>query len=528
MKRTGFKGRWGRAGLAVALAAAWVTVSPVQAQPEAAADAEAPETQGPVARPAKPRSIGEVVNVFNATHLKAGQRAELAVTVFRDSRVDGDVDDVCVTVFGNATVNGRVGSECVTVFGDLDLNSEVEGELVVVMGQARLGPRAVVHGDTIVVGGRLTADPEATLHGQKLEVAGFLPAIGDWFRYGLFWGRPFPPTVGWVWFVVGLHFLLYLLVAALLSRPVESCERVLEAQALPAFGIGLLGLILSAPLSFVLLVSGVGLLILPFVAVAAVAALVIGKAALFQWIGRSICRRFNTAGTCPPLLGFAAGFGIVSLLYMVPLLGFVFYGLFIPLAFGAAIMAVAEVIRANRAAKAPPSLPGMPAPGSSAAMDTAAGADATGTTLAFGTPAAAATSLVATGAAAAAEFASMPRAGFWIRTAAVLLDFILLGWVFAALSFPAFLPLWIAYHVGMWTWKGTTIGGIVCGLKVVRLDLRRLDFTVALVRSLAAVFSTLPLLIGFFWAGWSAEKQSWHDKIAGTVIVKVPRGVSLI
>jgi uncharacterized RDD family membrane protein YckC len=88
--------------------------------------------------------------------------------------------------------------------------------------------------------------------------------------------------------------------------------------------------------------------------------------------------------------------------------------------------------------------------------------------------------------------------------------------------------LWIAYHVGMWAWKGTTIGGIVCGLKVVREDGRSLDFTVSLVRSLAAVFSFVALGMGFFWAGWSPERQSWHDKIAGTVIVKVPKGTPLI
>lgn len=533
MKRHDFAHWLGQLGLVALLAAGGLGPFRVAAQtslpPGPAVAAEEP-ADPPAPRPERPRSVGEVVNVFNPTHLRAGQRADVAVTVFGDARVEGDVADVCVTVFGNATVRGRVDAECVTVFGDLDLDSEVAGDLVVVMGQARLGPNAVIHGETIVVGGKLTADPAATLHGQKVEVAGFLPAIGDWFRYGLFWGRPLPPALGWVWFIVGLHFLLYLLLAALLPRPVEACERVLENQALPAFGVGLLGLILSAPLSFVLMVSGVGLLILPFVLLAALAALCLGKTAMFQWVGRSICRRFHSAGTCPPMLGFVAGFGVVSLLYMVPLLGFVFYGLFIPLAFGAALLAVAEVIRANRAARVPPPAPfSGPAPDVPPAPTGGAGApDPAGTALAFSMPAAGAGPARGPAFAGSAEFASLPRAGFWLRTAACLLDFILLGWVFARLSFPAFLPLWIAYHVGMWTWKGTTIGGIVCGLKVIRMDGRTVDFPVALVRSLSALFSALPLFIGFFWAGWSPDKQSWHDKIAGTLIVKVPRGVSLI
>jgi len=34
--------------------------------------------------------------------------------------------------------------------------------------------------------------------------------------------------------------------------------------------------------------------------------------------------------------------------------------------------------------------------------------------------------------------------------------------------------------------------------------------------------------LGFFWAGWDQQKQAWHDKIAGTFMVKVSKGVSLV
>lgn len=126
-----------------------------------------------------------------------------------------------------------------------------------------------------------------------------------------------------------------------------------------------------------------------------------------------------------------------------------------------------------------------------------------------------------------AEYALMPRAGFWVRFGAALLDFILLCWLIPTTG-PFFIPAWIAYHAAMWSWKGTTIGGIVCGLKLIRADGRAVDVSVAIVRSLAAVFSLIALGLGFFWAGWTKERQSWHDKIAGTVIVRVPRGVSLV
>jgi uncharacterized RDD family membrane protein YckC len=144
------------------------------------------------------------------------------------------------------------------------------------------------------------------------------------------------------------------------------------------------------------------------------------------------------------------------------------------------------------------------------------------------------------------DFTRLPRAGFWLRFAAVLLDLILVGIVtdFIVPHLPVFryvhrdfslsidnpvgLLIWLGYHVGMWVWRGTTIGGIVCNLKVVRLDGRPMDVGVALVRGLGSIFSFLALGIGFFWAGWSSERQSWHDKIAGTTIVKVPKGIPLI
>ncbi len=570
MTRKSFRGHgWTwltAAALAIAAGLPPKTAAQVQgtSPAEPVAPAQPAATASSVFSEDRPRSIGELVNIFSSSELRADRRAEMVVTVFGHAQIDGPVDDQCVTVFGNARVNGEIGDQCVTVFGDLDLNSEVHGQVVVVGGQARLGPKAVVHGECIVVGGKLTKDPDAQLLSQKIEIGGFLPSFGAWFTKGLFLARPLPPSVDWVWIIVGLHFLAYLLLAALIPRPVEACERTLESQALQAFGVGLLGLILSAPLSFVLMASGVGLLILPFLWLACVVALFTGKAAMFQWMGRSICRRLNTAGTCPPLLGFLVGFALITVLYMVPLLGLVIWGLSIPLGFGAALMALIETIKASRATKPSPPVPipvptvEPPAPAPSAAPAVApatvpaVGAtpesassfspapasvtSPTGTALAMtmpvpgpgssATPPAFTTPPVS--ARASAECAALPRAGFWIRFAAMALDLVLLGWVFTAVPNPLFIFLLIAYHVALWTWKGTTIGGIVCGLKVVRVDGRDVDFTVALVRSLGAVFSVLALGLGFFWAGWTAERQSWHDKIAGTVIVKVPKGMSLI
>jgi uncharacterized RDD family membrane protein YckC len=80
----------------------------------------------------------------------------------------------------------------------------------------------------------------------------------------------------------------------------------------------------------------------------------------------------------------------------------------------------------------------------------------------------------------------------------------------------------------MWKTRGTTIGGIVCGLKVVRIDNREIDWATAIVRALSCFLSLAVAGLGFIWVVFDDEKQSWHDKIAGTTVVRVPKGVSLL
>ena len=127
----------------------------------------------------------------------------------------------------------------------------------------------------------------------------------------------------------------------------------------------------------------------------------------------------------------------------------------------------------------------------------------------------------------------MPRAGFWVRVAAALLDFMMLvvpiGIMGAFNHGPGLFFLILAgYHASMWKFKGTTIGGIICGLNVVRLDDRPLDWGVTIVRALSAFLSLFVAGLGFIWVAFDDEKQSWHDKVAGTTIVRVPKGTSLL
>lgn len=132
-------------------------------------------------------------------------------------------------------------------------------------------------------------------------------------------------------------------------------------------------------------------------------------------------------------------------------------------------------------------------------------------------------------------------AGFWIRCGAVLIDAVVLGVVIYIpltmiygteywLGEQIFYGIWdlvfsylLPFFGTVWFWLRFlgTPGKIVLGLKIVSLDTgNALTLWQAVGRYFAYVLSILPLLLGFFWVGFDKRKQGWHDKLAGTVVIR--------
>ena len=109
--------------------------------------------------------------------------------------------------------------------------------------------------------------------------------------------------------------------------------------------------------------------------------------------------------------------------------------------------------------------------------------------------------------------------------AALLIDLLLVG-VVAQLLHPlghVHLLLLAAYGAVMWKTRGSTVGGIVFDLRVVRLDGRDIDWETALVRALGCFLSLVAVGLGFIWIAFDPGRQAWHDKIAGTAVVRAPK-----
>lgn len=489
-----------------------------------------------------------VVSIGHDSHLPADGHADAVVSVLGSSTSEGEVDDAVVSIFGDTRVTGPVGDTAVAVLGNTYVDSTVKGQVVAVMGDVELGPHADVAGDIVVVGGTLKRDPAAVVRGDVNNVVMFGPGghlewLHQWAQQCLYYGRPLAlaPGLGWAWGVALCFLGLYLLFALLFPKAVEQCTRTMEEQP----GRSVIAAILSVfatPIVFVLLcVTVIGIVLVPFLVMGLFLAVLFGKAVVLAWIGRRVLAIGGEGRQHPPVLAVLIGGIVVLALYLVPFLGFVIYKGLDILGLGIVVYTLISSSRAARETAAKykaASLPGgTTTAGAGAAAAAAFEGSASTSAAAPGVDAAPAAQPAAQAAPAPAmpvADATMERAGFWIRTAALLLDIILIAIVGSLLPFGhsdshhVSLLLLALYGAVMWKYKGTTIGGVICHLRVVRLDGRAIDWPTAAVRALGCFLSLAVAGLGFLWVVFDPERQSWHDKIAGTVVVRVPKGTPLV
>jgi uncharacterized RDD family membrane protein YckC len=461
---------------------------------------------------------------------------------------ENETAEAVVAIGGNAIAKGQVRDAVVAVFGNVEVSGEVRDAVVAVMGNVKLLPGAKVRGEVVSVGGTVEKAEGAEVGGQIQEIdfgALGLPKpewLKSWFKQCVLKLRPLAPSVGWVWAVAGVCFLIYLLVALAFPRPVQRCVDELTRRPATTFLIGLMTKMLIPVATLILLVTGIGVFIVPFLAAAVLFAGILGKVALLQYFGQQLGRLFSGGALVSPLVSLLIGAALLTVLYLVPVLGLLSLLITGMWALGAAVTALFGGMRREMPERPqpPPSVPPpayVPvAPMSAGAAAPAAGIAAMpvgspeGPTQGGATPPAFAVPPVAAATPAPAPEAwTLPRAGFWERMGAGFLDVVLVSILGGLVGGPplGFLVA-LAYFAGMWAWKGTTIGGIVLKLKVVRLDGRPITFPVALVRGLAAAFSVIVFFLGFLWMAWDGDKQGWHDKIAGTVVVRLPQTQSLV
>lgn len=149
-----------------------------------------------------------------------------------------------------------------------------------------------------------------------------------------------------------------------------------------------------------------------------------------------------------------------------------------------------------------------------------------------------------------AQASGAPLASFWARFGAYLVDLILLGIVtsivaavlgievaqetsavgdnsvefsvngaYQLVSLAIALPYFLLLEGG----SGQTLGKKLLGVQVVAADTLQpgIGPGKALLRYVGRIISTIVCFLGYLWMLWDPQKQTWHDKIASTKVIKV-------
>ncbi len=129
--------------------------------------------------------------------------------------------------------------------------------------------------------------------------------------------------------------------------------------------------------------------------------------------------------------------------------------------------------------------------------------------------------------------------GFWRRFAANFLDGLVLGMaynvvnkilhVIATLSGTTYLGFseWMLCTIIFWVYmiwfkgyKGATPGYYALGIKIISISGAQVSVKQILIRIISSFFSAIPFGLGYIWIIIDADRQAWHDKIAGTYVIK--------
>jgi hypothetical protein len=302
-------------------------------------------------------------NIGHDSYLAKDQHADALVSIFGSSTSDGDVSDAVVSIFGNTRVTGPVGDAAVAVFGNTYVDSKIGDAAVAVFGNVELGPNADIGGDVVSIGGTVTQDPAAVVHGNIQSVFGGMTGdfshLQTWFRHCLLLGRPLAlvPGLGWAWTIALVMLALYVLLGLVLHEAVDKCVHTLQTRPGQSILASLL-LLLAIPILFVLLcITVIGVIAVPFVAIALFLAKLFGRAVILAWIGGTLLRGVSMGQAPRAALSVLVGGIIVLALYCVPFLGFILYTTIGLLGLGVVIYTLILNIREARDARRPPAAP---------------------------------------------------------------------------------------------------------------------------------------------------------------------------
>lgn len=147
----------------------------------------------------------------------------------------------------------------------------------------------------------------------------------------------------------------------------------------------------------------------------------------------------------------------------------------------------------------------------------------------------------------AEQHVDLEYVGFWLRVGAAIIDTLLISIIIFPLLWAIYGPVyltsdrliqgpldflisWVAPAVAVvlfWIARQATPGKMAIGARIVDAKTGGRPTNLQLVvRYLGYYVAMIPLFVGIVWVAFDPRKQGWHDKLAGTVVVRKRGGTT--
>jgi len=220
-----------------------------------------------------------------------GDLAVMGGTVDVTGTIDGDV----AVAGGNLKISGSVNGDAAVFGGNVTNQGTIDGDLFVVGGTVRLDSGSVITGDIAMVGGTVDKDDNAKVLGEVESVESealrsILPRIGRVFRFpGIIPGEHVFTGIFSIAALI-VVFIMNLLVLLIFPRAIDRIVEMIQRNIWASVGIGIGIEILYIPIIVLLVVSIIGIVLVPVFMLVVFLAMLFGFSSLSLIAGMQISR----------------------------------------------------------------------------------------------------------------------------------------------------------------------------------------------------------------------------------------------
>ena len=409
-----------------------------------------------------------------------------------------------ILIGGHGVIDGTVNGDLVLIGSKATFAGAVNGDLVTIGSNLSFNSGAVANGDYVSVASEIRDEQELTSNGERVALNAYSPLVPV-IKEGLINAvqlRPMSPSSFLSWMLAIILLIVSLVLGLIFPKLFAGTDVIIRDRPGPSLLAGLAVILGGALLSFLLAITVIGIIALPFLALALFILNLFGCTSVFYWIGKQVAPKV-AARTDAVYIWISIGTIVVWVLYCIPVVGFIAGGVVSLLGLGTFAIYLVDRYRSN--------VPQPMLPTTDHAGDAVS-------------PPAAPVSPLALPSVQPATVIAAPRAQFLPRLCANIIDLTVLYALLSSLHLThATIPAWVLYRFGMFVWRSSTLGEIVLNLQVQKPDGTSLigDYSGALIRALSSVLSLIPLGLGFIWILFNRDLAAWHDKVSETYVVRM-------